>query len=251
VFVALYTLITLLFVACASSTDQPQLFIAAAASLTNPLSEIGEEFTSETGISVTFTFASTGHLAQQIRSGAPYDIFAAADSFHIDTLIEEGYLREQTRTHFAEGSLVLIFEPEYAFPIDFSNPFLDSDITRLVIANPDHAPYGLAAKQFLQNSNVWDSIQDRLVFSENVRQAAQVVSSGNATAGIIAKSIALTESTRVIPIDRDLHDPILHIAAASEKTRFPIEAREFLDYLRSPISLEIFNAHGLIPEGSE
>jgi molybdate transport system substrate-binding protein len=249
--VAFLTMMAYCLSACVNSTDQAQLFVAAAASLTNPLSEIGEEFTSGTGIGVTFTFASTGHLAQQIQNGAPYDIFAAADSVHIDTLIEGGYLLDQTRTYFAEGNLVLIFEPGYAFPVDFSNPIEDSKFTRLVIANPDHAPYGLAAKQFLQNSKVWDSIQDRLVFSENVRQAAQVVFTGNATAGIIAGSIVLTELTHGFPIDRDTHDPILHVAAASEKSEFPREVREFLAYLSSPISLEILDAHGLVPVGSE
>lgn len=249
--VALLTLMPVWLTACTSSTDQAQLFIAAAASLTNPLSEIGDEFTLETGIGVTFTFASTGHLAQQIQNGAPYDIFAAADSIHIDKLIEGGYLQDETRIHFAEGNLLLIFEPEYAFPIDYSNPIEDSKITRLVIANPDHAPYGLAAKQFLQNSHLWNSIQDRLVFSENVRQAAQVVYSGNATAGIIAESIASTEPIGGFPIDRELHDPILHVAAASEKSELTMEVRAFLTYLTSPNSVEILDAHGLDPVGSE
>jgi molybdate transport system substrate-binding protein len=150
-------MMTVILSACASANERPVLSVAAAASLANPLSDIGEKFSTETGIEVTFTFASTGHIAQQIRNGAPYDVFVSADETHIDRLIEEGYLRTESRITFAEGSLVLVFEPGFSLPVEIPSGLQSSEITRIVIANPEHAPYGLAAKQFLINMNLWDT----------------------------------------------------------------------------------------------
>lgn len=230
---------------CSSRDDQTSLSIAAAASLTNPLTEIGEAFTSETGIAVTLTFASTGHLSQQIQNGAPYDVFAAADAFHIDGLIVQGLLDAQSRTAFAEGTLVLIIEPEYEEPLDIPSDLIQPDITRIVIANPEHAPYGLAAKQFFIATNLWESIQDRLVFSENVRQAAQIVHAGNATIGIVAASTTSSEAFRIIPIDQAYYQPILHVAAIVNSSKKVNEARRFLNFIHSETSIEIFSSYGL------
>ncbi len=248
---ALISVMLFKLTACVSSPDEPRLFIAAAASLTSPLTVISEEFTAKTGIPVTFTFASTGNLAQQVRNGAPFDIFAAADPFYIDQLIGEKHLSGESRTPFAEGSLVFVFAPGYTPSIDTTELLLDPDIRRIVIANPEHAPYGLAARLYLLNTGVWDSIQDKLVFSENVRQAAQVVLSGNASAGIIAKSTAVETSTRVFQIDRNLHNQILHVAAISQQSPLQAEAQQFLAFLTSNSSVEILSNHGLDPERIE
>jgi molybdate transport system substrate-binding protein len=248
---ALISIILCKITACVGSADKPQLFIAAAASLTSPFTAISEEFTEKTGIAVTFTFASTGNLAQQVRNGAPYDIFAAADPFYIDQLIGEKHLSGESRTPFAEGSLVFVFAPGYTPSLDATELLLDPDIRRIVIANPEHAPYGLAARQYLLNTGVWDSIQDKLVFSENVRQAAQVVLSGNASAGIIAKSTAVETSTRIFQIDRNLHNQILHVAAISQQSPLQAEALQFLAFLASNSSVEILSNHGLDPERIE
>jgi molybdate transport system substrate-binding protein len=239
-------IVTVIITACSRANEQAALSIAAAASLANPLSEIGEEFTSETGIEVTFTFASTGHLAQQIRNGAPYDVFASADVSNIDRLIEDGFLEAQSRIAFAQGSLVLVFEPGYSLPVEIPSGLQKSDIKRIVIANPEHAPYGLAAKQFLINTNLWQTTEEKLVFSENVRQAAQVVLAGNATVGIIATSTATGVQTRIIPIDINYHEPISHLAARSEDSSMVDEASRFLDYLFTQNSIDIFHSYGLI-----
>jgi len=245
-FVPFIILIGLMIVGCTSTPDEPELLIAAAASLTNPFSELGQEFTSETGVRLSFTFASTGQLAQQIRNGAPYDVFAAADLIHIDQLIDDGYLFRESRTNFALGSLVLLFNSEYSGSLDFADLDFENEIIRLVIANPDHAPYGLAAKQYLENSGQWDAIQDKLVITENVRQAAQVVISGNATAGIVSKATVVISQVSILDIDQNLHDPILHTIAISMKTSYQDQSMMFLDFLASQAGVEILSRYGLV-----
>lgn len=239
--------LALSLVACTRTEPEQELSIAAAASLTTPFTKIGELFTSETGIEVTLSFASTGHLAQQIRYGAPYDIFAAADALHVDDLIDEGFLLPSSRTQFAQGRLVMIYQPEDFVNTPDPTDILRGDIQKLVIANPEHAPYGVAAKQFLTNIGLWDSLQESLIFSETVRQATQVVRSGNASVGIVAQSTVSNIDVRVEPIDPELYDPILHVAAITVNSRLQNQAALFLEYLQSPTGREILAAHGLDP----
>ncbi len=247
----LIILIGLMIVGCTSAPGEPELLIAAAASLTNPFSELGEEFTSETGVRLSFAFASTGQIAQQIRNGAPYDVFAAADLVHIDQLIDEGHLVRKSRTNFAVGSLVFIFNSEYSGSLDLADIDSESELIRLVIANPNHAPYGFAAKQYLENSGQWDAIQDKLVITENVRQAAQIVISGNATAGIVSKATVVSSQLSILAIDQNLIDPILHTIAISIKTLYPDESMMFLDFLASQAGIEILSKYGLIHPGAD
>lgn len=247
----LIILLGLLIVGCASAPGEPELLIAAATSLTNPFSELGEEFTSETGVRLSFTFASTGQLAQQIRNGAPYDVFAAADLVHIDQLIDEGQLVRKSRTNFAAGSLVFLFNSEYSGSLDLANMDFENEMIRLVIANPNHAPYGLAARRYLENSGQWDAIQDKLVITENVRQAAQVVISGNATAAIVSKATVVNSQLSILAIDQNLHDPILHAIAISMNTSYPDEAMMFVEFLASQYGIEILSKYGLVPPGSD
>jgi molybdate transport system substrate-binding protein len=160
-----------LLVSCVPPASPRQLTIAAAASLAPAFDAMGSEFTKETNIDLTFSYAATGYLAQQIRNGATFNIFASANSVFIDDLIREGYLQEETRTVIASGRLILLVSAGRGMVIDTLNDLQDPSIKPIAIANPAHAPYGLAAKEALERADLWQDVQDRLVFAESVKPA--------------------------------------------------------------------------------
>jgi molybdate transport system substrate-binding protein len=175
-----------LLCACTGARSEGSLSIAAAGSLTTVFGEISSAFMEKTGNSVTVSYASTGHLAQQIRNGGPFDLFAAADARHVDMLIEEGFLDGSTRTVYAWGDLVLVIHSDFEGDVDEIEDMTIPEIEHIAIANPEHATYGLAAEQALKRAGVWNLIADRLVYGETVRQAEQLVETGNAQAGLVA-----------------------------------------------------------------
>jgi molybdate transport system substrate-binding protein len=234
--------------ACACSSAPPAgITVAAAASLTPAFEKIGPAFTDATGIPVTFSFGATGNLAQQIRNGAPFDVFAAADASHIDTLIGEGQLLAGTRRVFALGRLVLVVNRQSGLAVySLADLPLAAD-ARVVIADPLIAPYGLAAQQALQRSGVLPLVQPRLVYAESIAQAAQIVISGNAPLGLLADSVAANPQLEVYAIDPALYDPIEHVAAANRASTHPEQAERFLAYLTSPAAQVVLTEFHLSP----
>ncbi|MFQ5924131.1 MAG: molybdate ABC transporter substrate-binding protein, partial [Anaerolineales bacterium] len=182
---------TLVFAAACSTAPRPEpLTIAAAASLAPILDKLGEIYEDETGNAVIFSYGSTGNLAQQIRNGAPFDIFASADARRVDELIAEGLLDEDTRLAFARGVLVLVGAPELGLSLESVEDLADPIIRDVAIANPRHAPYGMAAAQTLLRTGVEVTVLPKLVYGESVRHAGLLVQTGNTDAGLIALSIA-------------------------------------------------------------
>jgi molybdate transport system substrate-binding protein len=231
--------------ACQGGKTQSELTVAAASSLAPVFQEMGEEFTSQTGIPVIFSFGSSGQLAQQIRNGAPFDIFASADEGYVDELIADGHLSADSRLLFAQGVLVLVAPSNST--LDSLEDALQSCTGRIVIANPEHAPYGVAAQQVLERSGRWSDLLPRLVFTETVRQATQVVETGNAAMGLVALSTALTTDLRIIDIDPQSYEPIHHVAAMASRSERAGEAMVFLQFLTSERGAELLRSHGLEP----
>lgn len=214
--------------------------IAAASDLQFVLPEIAKDFTAETGQQVQITFGSTGNFARQIREGAPFQMFLAADESFIAALHAEGLTLDEGRL-YALGRIVLIapegapFTPDETLT-DLAAKLADNQITRFAIANPEHAPYGARAKEALIHAGLWDAMQPRLVLGENVSQAAQFALSGNADGGIIAYSLALAPDLRTkghfALIPEDWHAPLRQRMALMPKAG-PV-AKAFYAYLQSP-----------------
>lgn len=169
--------------------------IAAASDLQFVLSEIAADFQAETGQEVRLSFGSTGNFARQIREGAPFQMFLAADESFVSALHDEG-LTEDAGVLYALGRLVIIVPTGAALKADgklddLAAKLADGSLSRFAIANPDHAPYGARAKEALITRGLWDALEPKLVLGENVSQAAQFSLSGNVDGGIIAYSLAL------------------------------------------------------------
>lgn len=226
--------------------------VAAASGLQFAVEEIAAAFEAETGMAVRLSVGSTGNFARQIRQGAPFQIFMAADEQFITDLHAEGLTRDAGDL-YALGRIVVMVPHGSALTPD---PELDNlarmlaagQITRFAIANPDHAPYGVRAREALMLKGIWDDLQPFMVLGENVSQAAQFAVSGNAEGGIIAYSLALAPqvasqgSYALIP--EDWHEP-LRQRMALLNTAGPV-AEAFYAYLMAPAAREIMERYGFV-----
>jgi len=235
-----------LVAACSTAPRVEPLIVAAAASLAPVLDELGEIYEGQTGEAVIFSYGSSGNLAQQIRNGAPFDIFASADAVRVDELIAEGLLDEGTRLAFAKGILVLVEAPELELSLKSVEDLADPIVRDVAIANPRHAPYGMAAAQTLLRTGVETTVLPKLVYGESVRQAGLLVQSGNVDAGLIALSIAKSVGLDGTELPQELYDPIHHVAAILSDTPRPEQAARFMDFLSSPQAQALYQRSGLV-----
>jgi len=230
--------------------------IAAAADLKFALDEIvtlAEE--EDSSLKIQVTYGSSGTFLQQIQNGAPFDVFLSADLSYPQLLVDAGLASEADLFPYAVGRLVLwVPEGSELNPEDGMGVLLEPTVRRVSIANPEHAPYGKAAVAALQDSGLYDEVAEKFVLGENVAQAAEFVQSGNADAGIVAKSLVLSDPLKnegawaELPVDSyprlDQGGVILGDAA------HPGGARAFRDVMLSDAGTAILSRYGFeLPEG--
>jgi molybdate transport system substrate-binding protein len=162
----------------------------------------------------------------------------------------EGFAAPGTLVAYAVGHLVIWMPPDASLNVsrDGWNALLDERVQKIAIANPEHAPYGRAAIAALKNAGIYERVKAKLVYGENISQAAQFVQSGNAQAGILAKSLALSPSLRDGKnwnIPSDLHPTILQGALVLKSAANNANAKAFLEFVKSPSGRVILDACGL------
>lgn len=222
--------------------------VAAASSLQFVLNEIAADFAEDTGDTVRFTFGSSGNLARQIRQGAPFELFLSADETFVTDLAADGFTRDPG-TVYAVGRLALFIPTGSALKPDLTDlrPALsDGRVTKFAIANPEHAPYGRRAEEVLRLQELWDTVAPHLVFGENVAQAAQFTTSGNAQGGLIPHALALAppvakHGTAVLLPDA-WHAPLRQRMALVSGAG-PV-AERFFTYLQQPAARVTLERHG-------
>lgn len=208
---------------------------------------LAKDFEDLSGHRVTLVSGSTGKHYAQIRAGAPFDVFLAADEARPRLLEGEGRIVAGTRFTYALGRLVLW--SAVGGLVDSEVPLLERPdrFSFLAIANPTLAPYGRAAREVLEAWGIWSSLEGKIVQGENVAQAFQFVKSGNAEVGLVAWSQvkelgdSLPGSYRVVP--RDLYAPIEQQAVLLRDTR---AGRKFVEYLQSPSVRQLIQSHGYL-----
>ena len=223
--------------------------VGAAADLQLAFAEIGELFERETGNKVVFTFGSTGILAQQIENGAPIDVFAAANVRYVDQLKAKNLIIENSERLYAIGRIVLAVNKRVGIDVRRLEDLDRPEIKRIAIANPAHAPYGIAAKEALISAGLWDRVSSKLVIAENISQAMQFVKTGNTEVGIIALSVAQAPEISYTLIPEDSHSRIAQSMAVIKGTRNEKVSKEFAGFVGEPRALEILRKYGFtIPE---
>jgi len=227
-----------------------EITVAAAADMSAALPQLVEAYAKKTGQTVKLSFGASGNLTNQIRNGAPFDVFFSADEQYPQQLIAEGLASKDTLYRYAVGRLVLWVPADS--PLDLPKlgikALLDPSVKKISIANPATAPYGRAAEAALRHFEIYDQVTARLVIGENVSQAAQFVESGNAQAGLIALSHALAPAMKdkgrhwTVPVDA--YPTLNQAAVVLAKSKQPDAARKFLDFLRTPEATSLLTRYG-------
>ena len=230
--------------ACSASSDA-RVTVAAAADLRYALDEvIAIAQDANPGVDYAVTYGSSGQFLQQIENGAPFDLYLSADLAYPQMLVDSGRVSE-TFT-YAVGRLVL-WVPDGS-PLDPRDGLaVLRDAERISIANPEHAPYGRAAVAAMERAGVYDDVRTRLVLGENVAQAAEFVTTGNADAGIVALSLVLSDPLREVGTwwEIPLQDFPTIVQGGAVLTDSPA-ARALRDTLTSPEGREILARYGFI-----
>src|ERR1700690_3886455 len=244
----------LAFVLCASAFGQ-EITVAAASDMSAALPEIVAAYSKKTGQTVKLSFGASGNLTNQIRNGAPFDVFFSADEAFPQQLIDEGLASGSTLYRYAVGRLVLWVPNDST--LDLSKlgikALLEPSVKKIAIANPTTAPYGRAAAGALRHFAIYDQVSDKLVIGENISQAAQFGESGNAQAGLIALSHALAPAMkskgRYWTVPLDAYPTLNQAAVVLSRSQQSSAAREFLEFVRGPGATSLLASYGFtLPE---
>jgi molybdate transport system substrate-binding protein len=243
---AAYVLLAIAFeTSCESHrpADQPKLTVAAAANLTDVFREAGQAYSAETGVKVVFSYGSTAPLAQQIENGAPFDLFAAADTEHVDELVSSGNLTADSRAVYASGQLAL-WSPTVAVHDlkDLERP----EIRFIAVAQPELAPYGRASVEALKRSGLWDKVESKIVYAASISQARQLADSGNADVTFTAYSLVLHDRGTVLKVERELYRPIDQALGIVTSSRQIEQAKQFRTFLLGPEGRTILARNGYL-----
>lgn len=241
----------------AAPTDSPSsekaetLRIAAATDLQRVLPDLVEKYKGRDA-DVVLTFGASGQLAEQIRKGAPFDVFLSANMKFVEDLEREGVVAAGSVRPYARGALVVAVHQAASGDVDGIADLVKPKVRKIAIANPKFAPYGAAANQALERAGLGGSLGPKLVLAESVRQAFIYVEQGDAEAALVSRSlIADGGGLKVIEVDSGLYDPLIQglgIVAQSDKLD---RARRFVEFVVGEAGQSILGAHGFRAPGEK
>ncbi len=242
---ALLLVITLLSACCAAQ----EITVAAAADLNYALRDLAVRFEAQSGVRAISTFGSSGNFTVQIENGAPFDVFLSADIEYPQKLAAAGAVEPGSLYEYAVGRIVLWVSNRSRLDLRRGlEALLDPSVSKIAIANPDHAPYGRAAVAALKAAGLYDRLQGKFVLGENIAQAAQFVETGNADAGLLALSLALApplkSEGRYVEVPTNLYPPLRQAAVVLKSSRHKPAAQRFLEFLKTPAAREILRKYG-------
>lgn len=230
--------------------DRVPLEVAAAADLAFAFKDIGAAYEQSTGQKVVFSFGSTGLLEKQIAEGAPFDVFAAANVSYAEDAVRAGACVSDSKALYATGRLVLFTPGETAFRPTLVTDLTDPRVTRIAIANPEHAPYGKAARQALERAGLWEQVKPKMVYGENVQQALQFAQSGNADVALVAMSLATVTPGDWTLVPGELHDRIDQVLVVCAHGKAGVDAgRRFTAFVSSADGRAVMRRYGFLLPG--
>jgi molybdate transport system substrate-binding protein len=220
---------------------------AVASNFSAPMKQIAALFQQQSGDTVKLSFGSTGKFYAQIKGGAPFDVFVAADTATPQRLDDEGLTVNGSRFIYALGNLVL-WSAQPGYVDDQGAVLRKGDYTRLSIADPKLAPYGMAAKQTLEKLALWNSIRNRMVMGENITQTYQFVATGNAELGFVALSQVMRDGKvrqgSWWRVPAQMYKPIRQSAVLLSGAKDKAAAQAFLDFLKSKKAAAVIRSYG-------
>jgi molybdate transport system substrate-binding protein len=235
----------------AKSARQQTVTVSAASDLTPAFREVGKLFEQKEGTKVTFNFGSTGQLTQQIEQGAPVDLFAAANVSFVEGLEKKGLIIADTMALYAQGRVTLWTRDDSALKPERVEDLAKPEYKKVAIANPEHAPYGLAAREALQTAGVWGAVSPKLVYGENIGQTLQYAESGNVDAAVVALSLSTQSGGRWVLIPAEMHKPLNQALAVIKGAKHEQEARRFAAFVNSAEGRAVMRKYGFVLPGEE
>ena len=231
------------------AADPPTLTIFAAADLAFALRDLAPRFEKAHGVKLSLVLGSTGNLARQIEHGAPADLFFAANESFVDDLARVGAVIPATKGLYAQGRLVLATSRAFGPKLTDLRQLAEARVRRVAIANPQHAPYGKAAEQALRKVGLWEAVQPKLVYGENIRHTLQFLQTGATDAGIVALSVASVPEIDWVAIDPALHAPLNQVVAVVRKSGRPELGLAFIQFIGGPEGRRIMKSYGFLLPG--
>ncbi|MGZ9706332.1 molybdate ABC transporter substrate-binding protein [Pseudomonas sp. GNP013] len=229
------------------SAQADEVQVAVAANFTAPIQAIAADFEKDTGHKLVASYGATGQFYTQIKNGAPFDVFLSADDTTAQKLENEGDTVKGSRFTYAVGTLAL-WSAKDGYVDAKGEVLKENQFRHLSIANPKAAPYGLAATQVLAKQGLTEQVKDKLVEGQNITQAYQFVSTGNAELGFVALSQIYKDgkvthgSAWIVPAS--LHDPIKQDAVILTRGKDNAAAKVLVDYLKGPKAAAVIKSYG-------
>jgi molybdate transport system substrate-binding protein len=236
-----------------AKSAKTELVISAAASLQESLLAIQPEYEkSNSHIKLTFNFGSSGTLQKQIEQGAPADVFIAAGAKQMKSLVDKNLVELANQFPLLSNDLVLILPIYSKIKLEKLENLKKNEFNHVALGIPETVPAGAYAKETLQYLNMYDALKSKLVQTKDVRQVLTYVETGNADAGFVYRTDAMT-STKVIvalTIDAKMHEPITYPAGIVKATKHLKEAKSFYQYLQGKDAAAVFVRNGFKIPGS-
>ena len=236
------------WLSCAFAAAQTDLLVSGAISLRESLQEMGRLFERRhPEVTVVFNFGASGVLQQQIERGAPVDVFVSASAKQMDDLQANGFILGDTRRTLTANQVVLIKPPDLRFGLGSFKDLMKSEVKRIAIGNPRTVPAGEYAQEVLTSLKLWDALQPKLIFTENVRQALVYVIRGEVEAGLVYATDAQSAGRGdqvVAAAPQASHRPVIYPIAVVTASKVPVLARAFVDLGLSDEGQGVLSAHG-------
>ncbi len=247
-FLIVILVISIIFIGCGSKTttvESVTIHISAAASLTDALNELKEEYSKGSKDLLQVNFASSGTLRKQIEEGAPCDLFISASKDHMDKLEDKGFIKKDSRKNLLRNRLVLIASKEKGDKVTLKALTTDA-IENISIGTPDSVPAGKYAQQYMEDTGLWEKLQSKLIFAKDVRQVLQYVDTGNADCGIVYESDTVILETGVVikKLSEESHTPIVYPAAVVTASQQKEGTMKFYEFLQTDKAKSIFEKYG-------
>jgi molybdate transport system substrate-binding protein len=232
-----------------STSEREEIVVAAAVSLKDAFLSMAELYQRRTGRSVNYSFGASGELMKQIEAGAPVDVFASAGEREMNELQSKDLVESSSRVDFAQNSLVVVARQAATLRLNSIEDLAQKSVEKISLGNPKTVPAGMYAQQLLEHFHLWERLQPRLIFSENVRQALNYVERGEVSAGIVYSTDVAIAHGKVKVVARapeGTYGPILYPIAPMRGSFHPEAARQFIQFVMSSEGQGVLEKFGFL-----
>lgn len=226
-----------------------RITVAAAADLALAFKDIEALYEQSTGNDAEITYSSSGTAREQIANGAPYDVYASANIKYVDDLIARDRVIADSKELYAIGRIGAATLVGNSLQVTQASDLLKPEYKKIAIADPSHAPYGLAAKEALQSLGLWDQLEAKMVNAKDIQDALTMLKTGNVEAAFISLSVYNKSEVNFLLIDDKLYNPLKQAIAVVKGTQHEKAAREFIKFVNGEQGRDIMKKYGFVLPG--